>query len=63
MQDGQQQQIMVAATAAACMSGTRLPRITQSGNFTTTATVLHGVSGTNTSMIPGLFQLPQVSAN
>uniref|UniRef100_A0A158Q8N9 PAS domain-containing protein n=1 Tax=Elaeophora elaphi TaxID=1147741 RepID=A0A158Q8N9_9BILA len=59
MEDDRQQQIMVAATATACMGASRIPRISQSENFPNTATVIHGVSGTNTSMIPGLFPLPQ----
>ncbi|VBB33138.1 unnamed protein product [Acanthocheilonema viteae] len=49
----QEQQIIAAAKAAACMSATRIPRITQSENL------IHGVSGANSSMIPGIFQLPQ----
>ncbi|EJD74525.1 hypothetical protein LOAG_18167 [Loa loa] len=56
MQDERQQQ----TAATACMGAPEIPRITQNENFTTTAaTVVHGVSGTNTSMIPGLFQLSQ----
>ncbi|CAG9530475.1 unnamed protein product [Cercopithifilaria johnstoni] len=59
MQDERQQQMMIAATATSCMNDTRIPRITQSENFTTTATAIHRVSETNTSMIPGLLHLPQ----
>ncbi|VDM10059.1 unnamed protein product [Wuchereria bancrofti] len=59
MENEGQRQIVVAATAAARVGATRIPRITQSENFANTATVIPGISGTNPSMIPGLLQLPQ----
>uniref|UniRef100_A0A915PP05 PAS domain-containing protein n=1 Tax=Setaria digitata TaxID=48799 RepID=A0A915PP05_9BILA len=60
-----QQQIMVAATTTASSMGatTRISRVSQSENFTTTDTSGQGLARTNTAMIPGLFQLPQELAS